>query len=142
MVLVTRQSKFTQAAAVYLIYGILYEGFAVVRVWESGLPPGVSISMTATYLIIGALIMVLFPYLIYRGYRRFTQLVAFLVGLRALALIGILAGFRLPFFYDREPFFLKQMSPDWVYVAGLAITLVTLFFLIRAGWDFGGLRRD
>lgn len=137
----TQQTKFTQAAVVYLIYGILYEGFAVLRVWESGLPPGVSISTTATYLIIGALIMLLFPYLINRGYRRFTQLVAFLVGLRAIALIGVLGGFRLPFFYDREPFFLRQMSPDWVYVAALVITLVTLFLLVRAGWDLGRARQ-
>lgn len=137
----TQQTKFAQAAVVYLIYGILYEGFALLRVWESGLPPGVSISTTATYLIIGALIMVLFPYFIYRRYRRFTQLVAFLVGLRAVALIGILGGFRLPFYYDREPFFLRQMSPDAVYAVALIITLVTLFFLIRAGWDFGRSRR-
>lgn len=137
-----QQKRFTHGAIAYLIYGLLYEGFAALRIWEGRLPLGVPISMTASYLIIGGLIMLLVPYFVYRGYRRFTQLVAFLVGLRAIALIGILGGFRLPFFYEREPFFLKKMSPDAVYVAALLITLVTLFFLGRAGWDLKGLRRD
>lgn len=136
-----QQKRFTHAALAYLSYGIAYEGFAALRIWEGGLPSGVPISTTASYLIIGAVIMLVFPYFIYRGYRWFTRLIAFLVGLRAIALIGILAGFRLPFFYDREPFFLKQMSPDWVYAAALAITLVTLFLLVRAGWNLGRARQ-
>lgn len=136
------QKRFAQAAIAYLIYGLLYEGFAALRIWEGRLPLGVPTSMTASYLIIGGLIMLLVPYFVYRGYRRFTQLVAFLVGLRAIALIGILGGFHLPFFYEREPFFLKKMSTDAVYVAALLITLVTLFFLGRAGWNLKGSRRD
>ncbi len=130
-----QQRKFKQAAIAYLIYGVLYEGFAVLRIWQNGLPPVVSYTTMVSYLVIGALIMVLFPYLVYRGYRRFTQLVSLLVGLRAIALLGVLGGFRLPFLYDREPFFLKQMSPDAVYAAALLVTLVTMVCLIRAGWQ-------
>ncbi|MFQ5902588.1 MAG: hypothetical protein ACE5JO_02760 [Candidatus Binatia bacterium] len=137
-----QQTRFMHAAIAYLIYGLLYEGFAALRIWEGGLPPGVSVSRSASYLIIGALIMVLFPYFVYRGYRRFTQIVALLVGLRAIALIGILGGLHLPFFYDREPFFLKKMSSDAVYGAALVIAIVTLFFLIRAGWNLGRSERD
>ncbi|MFQ5683694.1 MAG: hypothetical protein ACE5HC_10540 [Candidatus Binatia bacterium] len=132
-----KQKRFTHAAIAYLLYGILYEGFAVLRIWERGLPPGVSVSRSASYLIIGALIMVLFPYFVYRGYRRFTQLVAILVSLRVVILAGILGGFRLPFFFGREPFFLKKMSSDAVYGVALVVAMATLFFLVRAGWDLG-----
>lgn len=137
-----QQKRFTQAAVSYFIYGLLYEGFAALRIWQGGLPPGVPASMTVSYLTIGALIMVLVPCFVYLGYRRFTQLVALLVGLRAIALIGILGGFRLPFLYEREPFFLKKMSSDAVYASALMVTFVTLFFLVRAGWDLGRLQRD
>ncbi len=138
----TPQAKFTHAAVAYLIYGILYEGFAALRFWEGGLPPGVTSFRMSSYLIIGAIIMFVFPYLVYRGYRWFTRLIALLVGLRVIALVGILGEFRLPFFYDREPFFLKKMSPDAVYAAALVIALGTLFFLIRAGWNLERPERD
>jgi hypothetical protein len=95
----------------------------------------------AVYLIIGAIVMVVLPWLIYRGYRRFTQIIALLVGLRAIALVAILGGVRLFFFYDREPFFLKKMSSDTVYAAALLIALGTLFFLVRAGWNLGRSER-
>ena len=137
----TPQAKFTHAAVAYLIYGIIYEGFAALRIWQGSSPPGLSSSRTALYLIIGAIVMVVLPYLIYRGYRRFTQLVALLVGLRVIALVAILGGYRLFFFYDREPFFLKKMSPDAVYAVALLIALSTLFFLVRAGWDLGRSER-
>ncbi len=137
----TPQAKFTHAAVAYLIYGIVYEGVAVLRIWQGSLPPGLSSSRMAVYLIIGALIMVALPYFIYRGYRRFTQIIALLVGLRVIALVGILGGYRLFFFYDREPFFLKKMSPDAVYAVALLIALGTLVFLIRAGWDLGRSER-
>ncbi len=137
----TPQAKFTHAAVAYLIYGIIYEGFAALRIWQGSSPPGLSSSRTALYLIIGAIVMVVLPYLIYRGYRRFTQLVALLVGLRVIALVAILGGYRLFFFYDREPFFLKKMSPDAVYAVALLIALGTLFFLVRAGWDLGRSKR-
>lgn len=137
----TPQSKFTHAAVAYLIYGIVYEGFAVLRIWQGSSPPGLSLSRVALYLITGAIIMVVLPWLIYRGYRRFTQIIALLVGLRAIALVAILSGVRLFFFYDREPFFLKKMSPDAVYAAALLIALGTLVFLIRAGWDLGRSER-
>ncbi len=137
----TPQAKFTHAAVAYLIYGIIYEGVAALRIWQGSLPPGLSSSRMAVYLIIGALIMVALPYFIYRGYRRFTQIIALLVGLRVIALVGILGGYHLFFFYDREPFFLKKMSPDAVYAVALLIALGTLVFLIRAGWDLGRSER-
>ncbi len=137
----TPQAKFTHAAVAYLIYGIVYEGFAALRIWQGSSPPGLSSSRMAVYLIIGAIVMVVLPWLIYRGYRRFTQIIALLVGLRAIALVAILGGVRLFFFYDREPFFLKKMSSDTVYAAALLIALGTLFFLVRAGWNLGRSER-
>ena len=141
IVIATPQAKFMHAAVAYLIYGIIYEGFAALRIWQGSSPPGLSSSRMALYLIIGAIVMVVLPWLIYRGYRRFTQIIALLVGLRAIALVAILGGYRLFFFYEREPFFLKKMSSDAVYAAALLIALGTLVFLIRAGWDLGRSER-
>ena len=136
-----RGTKFAHAAIAYLTYGFLYEGFALFRVWQGGVPPDVSSSRMAIYLTAGALIMVLFPYLIYRGYRWFSRLVAVLVGFRVIALVAVLSGFQLSYFYGWEPFFRNQMSSDLVYATALLVTLATFFFLVRAGWDLERLER-
>jgi hypothetical protein len=131
----TKLNKFRQAALAYLIYGIVYEGFTIYSIFTRGLPPGVPTSMAVTFLLIGALIMALFPYLIFREYGLFTKIVSILVGLRAIALIIIIADLPLPSFYEREFFFLKRMSSTEVYIFALGVTLLTLYFVARAGWD-------
>lgn len=124
---------FKRAAAAYLVYGLLYEGFAIHRILSHGLPPGLSKLFAAFFLTLGLSIALLFPYLLYKGYRWFARLLAVFVGLRALALIAILLGLPLPS-SERGFFFLKHMSSPAVYGASLAVTLATLWFVALAGW--------
>lgn len=131
-------NKFKQAALAYLIYGIIYEGFTIYSIFTRGLPPWVSFPTASIFLLAGALITVIFPYLIFREYVLFTKIVVILVGLRALALIIIIIGLPLPSFYEREFFFLKRMSSHEVYIFALVVTLLTMFFVARAGWDKKG----
>ncbi|MBI2061421.1 MAG: hypothetical protein HYT87_16910 [Nitrospirae bacterium] len=127
------RKPFTQAAIAYLVYGLLYEGFALQKIVSHGLPPGLSKVYAAFFLTVGLLITLLFPYLLFKGHRWFARLLSVFVGLRALAIAAILLGLPLPS-AERGFFFLKHMSSSVVYGISLAVTLVALWFLAKAGW--------
>lgn len=126
-------SRFRHAAIAYLIYGWLYEGFAVYSVWAHGLAPGLIPKFAAPFLVLGAVMAIGFPLLLLRGYRWFARILSILVGLRTVALGGILLGIDLHN-HGGEPFFIKQMSSPTVYGLSLLVTLATLWFVSVAAW--------
>ena len=155
-----RKAKFKHAAVAYLIYGILYEGFALYSIFIKGSLGQEIESRQYSFLIIGAIIMILFPYLMYREsnpsstqgedrpltaiiprvlYLRnglFTKILSILVALRAATLVGLITDIpSLAKISSRELSFLKKMSSDEVYASALVVTLITFFFLARAGWN-------
>ncbi len=133
----TREEKFRQAAWAYFVYGVLYmigalflagQGIAVRR---TGAGP------IAAWFIIGALLIVVFPWLIARGargvgYLWFTRILTLLVAYRAfevgrvalapkLRSVPLPGAGEIPMGLGAGIFFL--------------ITLVTMAMLARAAWS-------
>ncbi len=121
--------KYHQAALVYLGYGLVY--------WGGGLyliEAGVSGRSGSAWLVIGALFVLVFPPLIWRGFKWFTRILAALVALRVLGLVRVIFrddgatvplpwGGQIPMVYGAAVF--------------LLVALATCFMLARAGWDLG-----
>ena len=118
-----RTRKFRQAAFVYLHVGILYEA-AVYAVWRAGaLPPGRG--PIWAWLLLGAGIVALVFWGLWSWRNRWFARVIW--GLHALRLPWaveglVLSGETLAF-------------PRPAYGVALAVILVNLAFLARAGWD-------
>ncbi len=132
----TREERFRQAAWAYFIYGILYMIGAVylagqgVAVRRTGAGPMVA------WFVIGALLIVVFPWLIARGargagYLWFTRILTLLVAYRAfevgrvalapkLRSVPLPGGGEIPMGLGAGIFFL--------------ITLATMAMLARAAW--------
>lgn len=125
-------TKYRDAALAYLLYGLLYEGYALYSLYvrESPVMP-----QQELFLLLGLVFTLLFPYLVSRGTRWFTRVLAVLVGLRALALVALLAGVEVEIFFRGELALLRQMSSPGIYWGALVVTLGTLYLLARAGWD-------
>jgi hypothetical protein len=130
----TRQVKFRQAALSYLVYGCLYLMGAV---WI-GVSGVMGRPMTARSSLVwfgmGALLIVLFPWLISKGYVWFTRALVLLVLFRAAAVARVVikptiaavplpGGFELPMRVGALLF--------------LIVTVGTGFMLARAAWDLG-----
>jgi hypothetical protein len=132
----TREERFKQAAWAYFIYGVLYmigalylagQGVAVRR---TGAGPMVA------WFVIGALLIVVFPWLIARGARVgwclwFTRLLTLLVAYRAfevgrVALAPKLRGVPLPGGGEIP----MSLGAGVFFV----ITLITMAMLARAAW--------
>lgn len=126
-------SRYRDAALAYLAYALLYEGYAIYSLYVREDP--VTMPQQELFLGVGLLFTLLFPYLIYRGIRWFIRVLALLVGLRALALVALLAGVKLEVFLSGELALLRQMSSSGVYWVALVVTLGTLYLLARAEWD-------
>lgn len=117
-----RAQKFRQAAFAYLLVGILYES-AVWVIWRNGLlPPRGSVWL---WLLIGAAIVAAIVWTLWRFRNPWLPRIIF--GLHAL---------RLPTLIDRA-FFDRADSaiPHAFFGAALAIVLINLWLLARAGWD-------
>lgn len=127
-------SRHRDAALAYLAYGLIYEGYAIYSLYIREDP--VTMPQQKLFLGVGLLFTLLFPYLIYRGICWFIRVLALLVGLRALALVALLAGAKLEVLLNGEMALLRQMSSPGVYWVALVVTLGTLYLLARAGWDF------
>lgn len=128
-----KSPKYRDAALAYLAYGLLYEGYAVYSLYLRESP--VAMPQQELFLGVGLVFTLLFPYLLYRGVRWFARVLAVLVGLRALALVAVLAGAEMGVLFRGELALLRQMSSVGVYWGALAVTLGTLYLLVRAGWN-------
>lgn len=134
----SRESKFRQAAWTYFGYGILYMAGAMYLESQGiGARGMIGGTRTVIWFLLGALIILLFPWLISkgaqgRGYLWFTRILALLVAFRAfevgrIALRG--SAFTMPAIGG-------GISPTrmgtWAF---FLITLVTLIMLARAAWS-------
>ncbi len=128
----TREEKFRQAAWAYLIYGVVY--------WLGGLylaTRGIAIGGGIVWFVLGALFVVVFPWLIARGprgwgYLWFTRILTLLVAYRAYEVgrvalapkfrsVPLPGGGEVPMSVGAGIFFL--------------ITLATAAMLARAAWS-------
>jgi hypothetical protein len=128
----TRDRLFQQAAWTYFVYGVLY--------WLGGLylaARGLSVGRGISWFVIGALFIVVFPWLIARGargsgYLWFTRILTLLVAFRAFGIGQVMLA----------PKIATVPLPGDVEIpmrlgAGLFffITLVTTAMLARASWS-------
>lgn len=117
--------KFRQAAFIYLHVGLLYE-FAVFALWRAGHledAPG----NAAVWLGLGAVIVaVVFWGLYFRQNRWLARVV------------WAIHGLRLPALFDgaflREPG-VGNLVPPSFFLLAIAVVVVNLWMLARAGWD-------
>ena len=127
-----QQAKFRQAALSYLIYGCLYLAGAA-YIAASGIFGRALTSRSAlVWFGIGAILVILFPWLISKGYVWFTRILVLLVLFRAvgvarviirpaIAAVPLPGGLELPM--RLGAFFF------------LLVTLGTGYMLARAAWD-------
>ena len=127
----TREKKFKQAAWTYFAYGVIY--------WLGGLylaTRGIAIGRGALWFVLGAIFIVVFPWLISRGargtgYLWFTRVLTLLVAYRAFEVgrvalapkfraVPLPGGGEIPMALGAAIFFL--------------ITLATAAMLARAAW--------
>jgi len=127
-----QQAKFRQAALSYLVYGCLYLAGAA-YIAASGIFGRALTSRSAlVWFGIGAILVILFPWLISKGYVWFTRILVLLVLFRAvgvarviirpaIAAVPLPGGLELPM--RLGAFFF------------LLVTLGTGYMLARAAWD-------
>jgi hypothetical protein len=136
----TRDAKFQQAAWTYAVYGVLYWLGGVLLV-AGGLRPPVSDVAVAALFAVGAGVVVLVPWLLYRARpwferwvlsrRDFARLVTLFVAFRAFEVARIawsprvelvsVGGFAIPMRLGAAAFFL--------------VTVVMVVMLARAAWS-------
>ena len=127
-----QQVKFRQAALSYLIYGCLYLAGAAYVV-ASGVSGRAMTGRSAlVWFGVGAILIILFPWLISKGYVWFTRVLVLLVLFRAvgvvrvivrptIAAVPLIGGIELPMRLGAFLF--------------LLLTLGTGYMLARAAWD-------
>ncbi len=127
-----REAMFKQAAWTYFLYGVVY--------WLGGLylaTRGITVGRGIFWFVLGALFIVVFPWLIARGargsgYLWFTRILTFLVAFRAFGVgrvmiaptvpsVPLPGGGEIPMRVGAGIFFL--------------ITLATMAMLARAAWS-------
>ncbi len=128
----TREEKFRQAAWAYFLYGVVY--------WLGGLylaSRGITVGRGSFWFVLGAVFIVVFPWLIARGsrgkgYLWFARILTLLVAFRAFGVGRVMfaptvpavvlpGGGHIPMSLGAGIFFL--------------ITLVTMAMLARAAWS-------
>lgn len=129
-----KRLRFKHAALAYLVYGIVYEGWAVYALYARGLPVR---GLEYAFLGVGLALLMAFPWLLYQGHVWFARLLSALVAMRILAVVSVLSGVGAPNLARRAlGGITRQESPELLYVVALAVSLVTLFFIVRAAWYF------
>ncbi len=121
-IVVTRETKFRQAAFVYLHVAILYEGAAYVMA-QSGMLPS-RFGPPWIWLLFGAIVAAVVFIGLWRWQNAwFARIVWAVHGLRIPALI-------------RGAFFaVEPRLPPGFYLTALVVVLINLWMLARAGWD-------
>lgn len=126
--------RYRQAAVTYFIYGLIYLTGAFYAA-STGMSERASLGGgNITWFILGVLIVLVFPYLIWSGYKWFTRILALLLVIRIIGLSSTLVtqesstiaapgGVELPGMYGTGVF--------------LIVAVVTCGMLVRAGWNLG-----
>jgi hypothetical protein len=126
-----REAKFHHAAWAYAIYGVFYLGGAL-YVAAVGVAPRALTSRDWLWFGLGGGILILFPWLLWRGYKWFARLLVFLMAYRAFEVLKIVLapGFKevplpgggsIPMMYGAGAFFL--------------LTVGAAAVVARAAWD-------
>jgi hypothetical protein len=129
-----RTQKYHQAAIAYLVYGVLYLAGAL-YLGSVGVGPGGGV----VWYIVGAVVVLVFPLLIWKGFKWFTRILAGLILFRIAGLIQVIlrdSGEGVPMPWGGT---LPVRSGALIL---LLIAGVTCFMLIRAGWEFQRRRAE
>lgn len=130
----TRQEKFRQAALSYLVYGCLYLAGAIYIAARGVAGRAMAARSAFVWFAIGALLVIVVPWLINKGYLWFTRLLVLLVIFRAIGVARVMirptmAAVPLPGGIE------FPMSAGAFFF--LLLTLGTGYMLARAAWDLG-----
>ena len=122
-----KSRKYRQAAAGYFIYGLIY---LLGALYLSGVGEGPDAGLV--WFLVGAAMVVAFPILIWMELKWVTRVLAFLVAIRVLGLIRVVAqegdaGIELPWGGD------IRLIYGAIIFAVIAAT--ECYMLVRAGWD-------
>ena len=127
-----QQVKFRQAALSYLIYGCLYLAGAA-YIAASGISRRAMTSRSAlVWFGVGAILVILFPWLISKGYVWFTRILVLLVLFRAVSVVRVIVRptiAAVPLIGGIE---LPMRLGAFVF---LLVTLGAGYMLARAAWD-------
>lgn len=124
----SRQTKFRQAAIVYLHVGILYEA-AVFVFWRQGILPEAR-GPAWVWLLLGALLAGLISYALWRW--QHTWLALTIWALHALRLPALIEG---AFFARAHTGVDAAVIPPAFYLTALVVVIINLGMLARAGFD-------
>jgi len=128
----TGHEKFRQAALSYFLYGCAYlAGAAYIAL--TGITGRVMTGGSALlWFGIGAALVVLFPWLINRGYVWFTRFLVLLIVLRAIGLVRVVAKPTVPAVPLPGGLEISMSIGALIF---LLVTLATAYMLARAAWD-------
>lgn len=119
--------KYSQAAAGYLVYGLIYLAGAIYLGRIGRGPDG-----TVWWYLIGAAMALGFPYLIWRRFKWVTRALAVLVLIRVIGLLRIAAG------AEPDPVPLPwggEIASSHGAIVFMLIAVLTCMLLVRAGWQ-------
>lgn len=128
----TRQEKFRQAALSYLIYGCLYLGGAIYVAVTGIVGRAMTTRSGVIWFGIGTILVVLFPWLISKGYVWFIRLLVFLVLLRAVGVARVMIKPAIPAVPLPGGIEISMRVGAFIF---LLVTLGTSYMLARAAWD-------
>jgi hydrogenase-4 membrane subunit HyfE len=124
----TRETKYRQAAIVYLHVGILYEA-AVFVFWRQGILPEARGPAWA-WLLIGAFLAGLISFALWRWQRTWLALLVW--ALQTLRLPALMEG---AFFVKAHTGVDAAAIPASFYLVALIVVIINLGMLARAGFD-------
>jgi hypothetical protein len=119
--------KYNQAAAGYFVYGFVYLAGAI-HLGQVGKGPDAS----AWWYVIGAAMVIGFPYLIWKRFKWMTRVLAVLVLVRVVGLVRIAAQ------AESDPVPLPwggEIATSHGAIVFMLIAAVTCILLARAGWQ-------
>ena len=128
----TRHEKFRQAALSYFCYGCLYLAGAI-YVASTGIA-GRALTTRAGFIwfVVGPILIILFPWLISKGYVWFARLLAVLVLFRAVGVARVMIKPTISVVPLPGGMELSMRAGAFLF---LLVTLGTGYMLARAAWD-------
>ncbi len=132
MAMATRQEKFRQAALSYLCYGCLYLAGAIYVAVTGIVGRAMSLRSGVIWFGVGAILLILFPWLISKSYIWFTRLLVFLVFLRIVGVARVVIKPTIPAVPLPGGIEISMRAGAFFF---LLVTLGTAYMLARAAWD-------
>ncbi len=128
----TRQEKFRQAALSYLTYGCLYLAGAMYIAVTGIAGRAITARSGAIWFGVGTILIILFPWLISKGYVWFTRLLVFLVLLRVVGVARVMITPTISVVPLPGGMELSMRTGAAFF---LLVTFGTGYMLARAAWD-------